>query len=476
MTTSTYYMPQRALTCCTIAALIFITLLAFTLCDTITAIISLFSCTTAYLTACFIYDKSEVADNSGRLVLLLAGTILASFIILNIHTYTAAPGYSAATPLLINHDANRYFAQSLGLYDGTLDIGDIPHPSLPFITAGLWKLLGVSIVYPLAANMLLTLMSIILGGRLATTLLHNRMPKASKSHISTVAMLLNTAVCNFMVHGSLLLREPVIYFSLVVIMLSLCDLFAGKGFKPAFVFLSGSVLLAFSRSHLLFFVLAGIILLMLHKPRRNIRIALITSLIIVACYIANESITGYDSKYVSPAGMITDTQAMSANYLNLDRHDAYKNIIGNYFDKPPMSRILLLPVTATVQFFVPFPWNYMRDTPFGFAQFFSHVSYPWYAIGGIIIFYFLFLWHKSDTPLQLWALWTLFCYLVPAYLYAGTVSRYILPFVPFMIPLAIYSLHHIKKHKPRRLVATYATAYCLLVSATLITCHALQSS
>ena len=476
MTTSTYYMPQRALTCCTITALIFIAILAFTLCDTITAITTLCSCIMAYMAAGIAYDKSGLADNSGRLVLLLAAIILASFIILNIHTYTTAPGHSAVTPLLVNHDANRYFAQSLGLYDGTLNIGNVPHPSLPLITAGLWKILGVSIVYPLAANMLLTLTSIILGGRLAATLLHSRMPEVSKSHISTVAMLLNTAVSNFMVHGSLLLREPVIYFSLVVTMLALCNLFDGKGLKSALMFSAGTVLLVFSRSHLLFFVLAGIILFTFSKPSRNIRVAAVTSLIVVACYIVNESITGYDSKYVSPADMITDTQTMSVNYLNLDRHDAYKNIIGDYFNKPAPTRILLLPVTAAVQFFVPFPWNYMRDTPFGLAQFFSHVSYTWYAIGGIIIFYFLFLWHKSDTPLRLWALWTLFCYLVPAYLYAGTVSRYILPFVPFMIPLAIYSLNYIKKHKPRRLVATYATTYCLLVTATLTTCYALQSS
>ena len=475
MTTSTYYTPQRALTCCTVAALIFSLALSFTLCDSTTASLTVCSCAVAYIIACIVYNKSNFADDSGRLVLLFAATILASFIILNVHTYVTYPDYSSSSPWLVNHDAKRHFSQSLGLYDGTLSIKNIPHPSLPLITAGLWKLLGVNIIYPLAANMLFTLLAIILGGRLAATLLHDKIHAMTASRISTVAMLLNTAVCNFMVHGSLLLRESVIYFSLTLVMLSLCNLFTDKGMKPIFTFLAGTVLLVFSRSHLLFFVLAGIMTFLIRKPSRNIKIAIIALLIVCSCYIANELITGYDSKYISPTDIMTNGQVMSDNYLNLNRHNAYKNIIGNYYDKSPLSRAFMLPVTAAVQFFIPFPWNFMRDISFGFSQFFSHISYPWYAIGGIIIFYYLFLWHKRGTPLRLWALWVLICYLVPAYLYAGSVSRYVLPFVPFMIPLAIYSLHYIKKHKPKRLVSTYAIVYCLLVGGTLFTCYILQS-
>ena len=475
MTTSTYYLPKQALTCCAIAALMLTAALAFTLCDSTTASLTVCSCTVAYILACIAYEKSRFADDSGRLVLLLASTIITSFIVLNIHTYTSVPGHDASSPWLVNHDTSRYFSQSIGLYNGTLSFKDIPHPSLTLITAGLWKVFGVNIIYPLAANMLLTLLTIILGGRLAAILLRDKISQMNAARISTMAMLLNTAVCNFMVHGSLLLREPVICFSLVVVMLSLCDMLDGKGLKPALAFVAGTVLLVFSRSHLLFFVLAGIILFALRKPSRHIRIAAVASLTIIACYVTNELITGYDSRYASPVDIMTNGQTMSAGYLNLDRHNAYKSMIGDYFNEPAWKRMLLLPVTAAVQFFVPFPWNFMRDTPFGLAQIFSHVSYPWYAIGGIMIFYYLFLWCKRDTPLRLWALWVLFCYLVPAYLYAGSVSRYILPFVPFMIPLAICTLHHIRKHKPKRLIATYSITYCLLVTATLVSCYMLQS-
>ena len=162
-----------------------------------------------------------------------------------------------------------------------------------------------------------------------------------------------------------------------------------------------------------------------------------------------------------------------SNYLNSTRQP-YLDIIGDYLGYSFIEKTLLLPLSAAIQYLIPFPWNFMRDVPFGYSLVYSHISYGWYLVGGIILFYYFFAIWKSSPKLIAWALWALFCYLVPAYMFAGTVSRYMLPFIPLLVPLGVYVIMKLRENKYIRSFKYWVFSYCMALSVVLCLCYYLQ--
>ena len=117
----------------------------------------------------------------------------------------------------------------------------------------------------------------------------------------------------------------------------------------------------------------------------------------------------------------------------------------------------------------------MRDTEFGYSQAWNHITWPWYAIGCIILFYFIWLWRKKSTPLRLWALWAAICWLIPAYLFGGSVSRYVMPFIPILVPLALVVIGELRSHRHITPFKWWATSYAVVLILALTACFFIQN-
>ena len=176
------------------------------------------------------------------------------------------------------------------------------------------------------------------------------------------------------------------------------------------------------------------------------------------------------------SNIVSGSGSMPESYLGDDsRYDGYKSLLGDYYNRPIYQRIALLPATAAVQYAVPFPWNFKRDTEFGYSQALNHITWPWYAIGCIILFYFIWLWRKKSTPLRLWALWAAICWLIPAYLFGGSVSRYVMPFIPILVPLALVVIGELRSHRHITPFKWWATSYAVVLILALTACFFIQN-
>ena len=154
------------------------------------------------------------------------------------------------------------------------------------------------------------------------------------------------------------------------------------------------------------------------------------------------------------------------------RHQIYASLIGEYHLLPAWRRILLMPFTAAVQFFIPFPWNWLRDIDFGISLVYAHIAYPWYLFGGTAIYYTFFDLRRSPALMRAIFLWGVIIWLIPCWSFGGTISRYGLMAVPLFAPAVSFTL---TRSLRRRSFIIFSSLFILLVAITLLVCHHLQS-
>lgn len=452
-------------------------ILSFTLCGAVGCVQMTISLTAAYIAALAIYMKWFSPSRFGMFILLVVATLMSIGVVMNVYKFTVECGGTLADPVLINDDAFRYFDQACEIYEGRPSVYSRHILGLPLVAASLWLIFGKSIVYPLAVNVFITLLAIILAGRLAQILLRGYHARGiSEKNIASLAMLFTASVSYFTGHGMLMLKEPLLYVSVLLVAIALAHVYRNDklDIRHIVFFAAGNIIACVSRSQLFFFFALAILMFATLRLRRYWRALVAMMAIAASCYFAGTIITSY-----TPANhgeTVTGQGDMATNYLiNPDRrYDKYKQMTGNYYDLGAAQRLARLPISATVQYVVPFPWNYGRDTQFGYSQAYNHFSYPWLVVGGVVLFYFIFLWLRRGTPLKLWAAWALMCWLVVAYMFAGSVSRYVMPFVPLAVPLAVYVAIQLREAKMRRKFCLWFSCYATLMAIGLIVCYQLQ--
>ena len=410
-------------------------------------------------------------SRAGEWVLSITAMVMALGITLNTYYFTSVLSGTLDAPVLLNSDSLRYFTYAEYLLEGDSPAAFGDFLGIPIITAALWAVLGKSIVWALAACMLLTLVAISLSGRLAAILLRHSEPS------SALAMALTAAVCHFTGQGMVLLKEPLIYFAFLLTAIPLAHFYMGNRISARLIvtFVVGCILTALVRSHALHFIALGLIMFLpLQFTRKRILHAAGAAVCIFACVAGGGYLSHTGTEKHS--NIVSGSGSMPEAYLGDDsRYDGYKSLLGDYYNRPIYQRIALLPATAAVQYAVPFPWNFVRDTEFGYSQAWNHITWPWYAIGCIILFYFIWLWRKKSTPLRLWALWAAICWLIPAYLFGGSVSRYVMPFIPILVPLALVVIGELRSHRHITPFKWWATSYAVVLILALTACFFIQN-
>ena len=149
--------------------------------------------------------------------------------------------------------------------------------------------------------------------------------------------------------------------------------------------------------------------------------------------------------------------------------------MGYYFLYSTWHKLALLPVTMSLQFFLPFPWFTDYDTPV-LLNVLCHASYGWYLIGAMVLFYFLFMSWRRDGNMGAWPWWPFLYYVALAYIMAGTMSRYVLPIQMLLVPVVTYVLCRLYEGHLRRQFIVYFIVFAVLSAVALLTCLELQTS
>jgi hypothetical protein len=410
------------------------------------------------VSAIYFYRCQPFHLNSGEVVIAIASALISVMIIANVYYFTTYSGGTDFHPVLNNFDALRNWRASTMLLNGVPGQVAESHGFYPYIYSFFLWFTGPSVTAASLVSMMLILASLVLTGKIAYNLSRDK-------KVALVAMILTASVCYWLHAGAIIVKD-----AWVITAMALAGVALSRVNAASLYWMAGSVVMLFlGRPNSLLMLICGLILLWYHyrrdKERRQFFIQSI-----VLCVLAWVIITWLDfAPHVS-------VQVVSDYNPNIDygkpNQQGLLNIVGTE-DIDLWHKLLYLPLSCVVQFFIPFPWNFMRDTTFGFSYMYAHFGYPWYLFGGLVIYYLIFM-SRGGRGRQSWFLaWAVICWLIPCFMFGGTISRYALPTVALFAPFAAMAL--LRDYKNRRF-KIFFIIFVVLIAITLSVAYHLQMS
>lgn len=446
----------------------------FNLNDAVSIVLSML---VAYLIPRLVYSRSDISCRWGQWWLLIVAALLALYAILSIKACTIDTVATLEEPNLYSDDGN-YYAWALSHYDGRCPEPKLSFKGLPLFMLWQWKLLGVSIAWPIALNYMFTLLTIVMTGKMACRMLSRKFENFSPSTIAAVAMVMVSLMGFFMSQGVRIQKEAACSLGLVLVGYTLAGM-TGTQYKKSrwrdiAIFVTGCLLLAMVRTNFTYFAIVGAAMMMLAnrcaKWKYGALLVIISAVITVTFSIFFSYTFGQQYRTVDGG----DAMALAFNGGIVQQ--PYFNIIGDYYHYPEWKRLLLLPITAGVQYIIPFPWLY-DYSHFSIFSMLPRLRWMWYFVGGVCIFYYLFIniIHHKNSNLGIWAWWPLVLFMIIAFITGGSVSRYILPLQPLFVVIALYVLLHLKQGTYRRPFILWMIVYVFILIAVLVLCYDAQT-
>ena len=422
----------------------------------------------AYAVPRWAYGRCDNATLAGHGVLLVAALWLAVIAISFVHHATLGSGASFAMPQLYN-DAANYYDWALAHYDGSAVEPTVTFWGYPIIILALWHVLGVSIIWPVAANVMITLFTIVLTGKLAS-----RVACVQHARVATLAMALLAMMAFFMSQGAGMLKESWAYLAITLIAYGLVPQEVNRSkvktrdsewsiVHSALVFALGCLLLAAIRAKYVNFLFIGIVMMAVAGKFRQWRYYVALFAITLVCWWLGMAMTDHYT-VVQQVNNVTGENGMATIFAP---EGVYQRILGDYFHYPVWKKLLYLPLACGVQWIIPFPWLPSGDG-LSLLSIAPRLRLGWYLLSGVVLYFYLF---RSWRRGWLWAAWAWFpmvCYVGIAYMTAGTVSRYILAFQPWWMTLAAITLLTSCR---KRSFALFMLAYTLAIATLLLTCY-----
>ncbi len=420
------------------------------------------------------YERVRFRSRAGSWVLTGVGLLLVAVAVQSMWDCTLARGVTMEVPVM-NSDDWRYYRWALHHYDQRIAAPKTPFVGLPVTMLLLWRLLGVSLLWPVAFNILLALVAFIFVGQTAVRVLGGRVDQ-QPAVIASTAMGLSATLFFLLAQVPHVQKEAGVLLSMTLLAFALArrrdD--SSPWWPSAIVACVGLFVLAFYRASAVYMVVPGSAMLLLAQWRsRNRTYALVVMALTVGWLLVGLYASDYT---LQKQGEILFSEKMNKSYLigNMPSQAPYEYIIGNYFSYPMWRRILLLPVTMAVQFIVPFPWVYVSHGV-DWGDLLCRIQWGWYFVGGLSIYYFVFRAWGRDS-LGWWPWWVAFMYAVPAYTVAGSVTRYVLPIEPLFAILATYVVLRLNRGRWHDTFKSFIIGYTVLLLTALTLCFNIQSS
>lgn len=430
----------------------------------------------AYLIPRAVLDRARGTSVTAAVILFVLSALLIGVSYFNLLDWTSADGYSLEIPNL-KSDAREFYKWALNHYDGRVEAGRIVFPGFPLMMVGLWKMLGLSVVWPQAMNMMFTLMAVVLTGMTTRRLLVDRVSASDRTLLSG-GMLINCLLFYYLMSGISILKEPSVYLAIAMAGFALTSMATSDEnrhqlYRDILIFALACVILAFVRTTYLYFVAVGVIIMTLPHWRRDWMMSLCMFAIVLVTLLIGNYFASYS--FERHAIIIDSGWSMQQEYVDGSNKSVFRRLIGYYFLYSPWHKILMLPITLSLQFLIPFPWLPTNEE----TQLFNittRISYGWYAVGGIALFYYLFMSWRKEKQLEMWPWWPAISFAVIAYLVAGSVTRYTLPFQPLFIPVVLFVLCRLHEGFHRKAFTRWSILFIILLTVSLLVCLEIQYS
>lgn len=419
-----------------------------------------------------IYRGTSTRSIAGEWLIFVVCLLLSIGDILNIHHFTAACGSTPDLPTLANSDAATNYYVAYQFYDtGYFSPPVNTEPIYRWLIALMWRVTGVSVATPIFVNSIMIAIAVIFSGLIARNIIND-----NQSRTPVIAMGMTAAVCYFLNSGTIILKDADVCMSVALMTYAFSHLrivFSSvKRTVAAYsaLIVGGIILALFRVNYMLPMALGALLLTPWKSAARWHGVAMLAWC--GALWLAVEQIFPSGSISFRVTTYVDGYGFGGAYFQESTSRDAYYGIFGgDYFRLPIWKKVLFAPVGAAVQFLTPFPWNFARDAVFGPTLAYAHFSYPWYVVGGLVLYFYIVKIWRSGWNLFLWALWALLFWMVPVYMFAGAVSRYALPVLPCLVPLAILAW----RCRRQKSFKIFAVAYMIILAVTLTGVYMIQS-
>lgn len=429
----------------------------------------------AYSLPVLLHSRTQGASPWGRMVLMVVGLLMVGGAINSLDMWCSPQGHSLEWPWL-NHDDGGYYRWARHYYDGACAAPQVAFPGLPVAILLLWKLLGVNITWPLAMNLSLTIIAIVLTGQVTRCLLSGRTNRSDR-WLVTAGMVGAAVLMYFISQGLRIQKEAMVYFSMALTGLVLAAVARDRivtrldQIKAVALATLAFVVLTFARTTYMYFVLLGVVMVFAAHARKHWHLGLLLVVIWGLAFWVGNSVAYYslERHFVISGG----GEAMSKAFVLGSAQQPYVELMGDYFNYPVWNRLLHLPLAAAVQFVIPFPWVYHE---WSFTNILPRVAFGWYAVGGLALFYYAAMSWQRDVSLGVWAWWPALTFVLVAYVTGGTVSRYVLPVEPMFVPLALWVIEVARGDRRwRRALLWWLAGYLVVLVVTLVCCYRAQT-
>ncbi len=425
----------------------------------------------AYAVPRALYARISGGEPWGALVMSVSGIMLVIWAFSNIYGWTHEVGRTLANPDLHCDDA-LYFRWALNHFDGSVAEPQTKFVGFPLMILLSWRLFGASIVWPIAINVSLTLLTIVVSGQMAGRVLARRLT-ATRTQVTVLTMLGVAVLGYFMSHGPMLLKEPLTYFSVALAayalarMKSLDAAHDGPVWRDVVCYTVAVMVMAVTRMSVVYFLMIGVLLTLADNRKMWRYAAALLAVSVVGVGLGVYWSNGFGSEV--QMRIVAGTDIMKEIYL---AHGAYGEMMSHYFQQPMWQRLLLLPVTCAVQFFIPFPWPSAETAEtLSVSLLATRFQWVWYAVAGLALFY-LFTQSYKKQSLGWWALWPFVSIAVVAFVTSGSVSRYTLPFQPLFVTIAVWVVCKYREGQWRGTFRIWCACYAMVVAAVLAYCYA----
>ena len=428
----------------------------------------------AYLVPRIILSRARGTSSTAIIILLLITSLLIAANYTNLLEWTSYEGYSLQLPNL-QSDGRNYYKWALAHYDQRFTAPDVVYPGFPLLMVGLWKVFGLSVIWPQAMNLMFTLTSVVLIGMTTRRLLSHRVAVSQEALLSS-GVLLSCLLAFFLINGINILKEASTYLGVsmvgyVLASMTLAEEERHLRWRDFILFVLACALLTLIRTTTLYFIALGVVIMMFPNWKRNWKTALVMLGIVLVFFVIGEYFS--NDTYLRHSRLVNGGWHMQWTFAEEDAYRSlYNYVIGYYYLYSPIHRLSLLPFTLSVQFIIPFPWLNNEDPTF--ANYICRISYGWYLVGGISLFYFIYTWWHKHGSMGSWPWWPAVSYVAITYALAGSMTRYIAPFELLFVPVAVFVLCRLREGRFRKAFVIWGICFIVLVAMTLLLCLELQ--
>lgn len=410
--------------------------------------------------AAFAYTRLCRRSIAGDWVLLASWSLLAIGYLLNLWWFTAANGATDSVPCFFNDDAAMTWRQLQDLAtenEGSAGIRQYGYARVLY----LWELGGSHSASGLMLlSFLAGLLTIVFSGASAMKAL-NINDRRLQARASAIGMGAMASICYFMSSSCLIIKDALMCCLMAAALYAFITLSQKPQWPKYLILIIVAVTAWYARPYLLVFAALAGACLCYALPRRLWPAVALFGIAALAMVIISR-MNGQAAHLIN----YDDTNGFYIGNLSSERLQAYASVTGDYHEHSTVKRLLFLPFSLAVQFFTPLPWSWLRDTVYGPTQAWAHLAFPWYAFGGIFLYFILFCIRRAPAAISASAVFACLAYAATAFSTGGTVSRYTLPWIPAMVPAVVWVLMAKPWHK--RAFRIFSIIFILCVALGLI--------